>query len=195
VTFGSLNNFCKVNEQVLALWARVLKTVDRSQLMLLAPETRHRSYAIEFLESAGVSSGRVRFEDLRLRRDYLELYHQIDIGLDTFPYNGHTTSLDSYWMGVPVVTMAGETVVGRAGVSQLMNLKLPELIARSPDEFVAIASGLAKDLPRLGEIRSTLRARMEASPLMNGPRFARSIETAYREIWRASCVGFEPAHI
>jgi predicted O-linked N-acetylglucosamine transferase (SPINDLY family) len=187
ITFGSLNNFCKVNEPVLKLWAQVLRAVDRSQLLLLAPETRHRSHVTDFLESDGISSDRIRFADLRPRSDYLQLYHQIDLGLDTFPYNGHTTSLDSYWMGVPVVTMAGETVVGRAGVSQLMNLELPELIARSPDEFVAIARGLVNDLPRLSELRSTLRPRMEASPLMNAPRFAHSIEAAYREIWRVNC--------
>ena len=78
------------------------------------------------------------------REQYLELYHEIDLGLDTFPYNGHTTSLDAFWMGVPVVTLAGQTVVGRAGVCQLSNLGLPELIARGTEQFVQIAVELAK---------------------------------------------------
>src|SRR5258707_1158915 len=79
----------------------------------------------------------------RPRSQYLELYYQIDIGLDTLPYNGHTTSLDSYWMGVPVITLVGQTVVGRAGFSQLMNLGLPELIAKKPEEYVRLAAELA----------------------------------------------------
>ena len=127
------------------------------------------------------------------RRKYLELYHRIDLGLDTLPYNGHTTSLDSYWMGVPVVTLVGQTIVGRAGLSQLMNLQLPELIAHTPDQYVEIATNLASDLPRLSELRGTLRARMEQSPLMDAPRFARDIEAAYRTMWRTWCLENKPS--
>ena len=121
------------------------------------------------------------------RHQYLEMYHDIDIGLDTFPYNGHSTSLDSFWMGVPVVTFVGETVVGRAGLSQLTNLRLPELIAHSPDEFVRAACVLAGDLPRLAQLRATLRERMRSSPLMDCKRFACGVEAAYRTAW-CSCV-------
>jgi predicted O-linked N-acetylglucosamine transferase (SPINDLY family) len=115
------------------------------------------------------------------------IYHEIDLGLDTFPYNGHTTSLDSYWMGVPVVTLAGKTVVGRAGVSQLTNLGLTELIARTPQEYIEIAAQLAGDLLRLAELRRTLRDRMRASPLMDAPGFTRGIESAYRKMWKTWC--------
>ena len=90
-------------------------------------------------------------------------------------------------MGVPVVTLVGQTVVGRAGLCQLMNLGLPELIATDPEQFVRIAGELAHDLPRLGELRATLRARMQASPLMDAPRFARNVEAAYGEMWRRWC--------
>jgi predicted O-linked N-acetylglucosamine transferase (SPINDLY family) len=90
-------------------------------------------------------------------------------------------------MGVPVITLAGQTVVGRAGLSQLSNLGLPELIARTPEQYVQIATDLAKDLPRLAELRRTLRARMQASPLMDAPRFARNVEAAYRQMWRNWC--------
>jgi len=86
-------------------------------------------------------------------------------------------------MGVPVVSLAGETPVSRAGLSLLTNLGLPELVARSETEFVNIAEGLASDLPRLAELRSTLRDRMERSVLMDAPRFARNIEAAYRSMW------------
>jgi protein O-GlcNAc transferase len=116
-----------------------------------------------------------------------QLYHRIDIGLDTLPYNGHTTSLDPFWMGVPVITLPGQTVVGRAGVSQLMNLRLPELIAEAPDQFVSIAVELANNLSRLRKLRATLRDRMQNSPLMESPRFTRNIEAAYRDMWRRWC--------
>jgi predicted O-linked N-acetylglucosamine transferase (SPINDLY family) len=184
VTFGCLNNFCKVNEPVLRLWARVLKAVPRSRLMLLCPEGSHRQPLLDMLQREGINPDRVELIAYRPRLQYLELYHRIDVGLDTFPYNGHTTSLDSYWMGVPVITLVGQTVVGRAGLSQLTNLGLTELIAQTPEQYVQIATDLASDLPRMAEMRRTLRARMQTSPLMDAPRFARNIEAAYRQMWR-----------
>jgi protein O-GlcNAc transferase len=187
VTFGCLNHFAKVNADVLGLWARVLRAVDRSRLLLLAPEGPHRGHALDRLEGEGVSPDRVAFVAHQPRRPYLELYHRIDLVLDTFPYNGHTTSLDALWMGVPVVTIAGRTAVGRAGLSQLRNLGLPELIADTPEQFAEIAVGLAGDLARLAGLRGTLRGRMRGSPLMDAPRFARSIEAAYRAMWRCWC--------
>jgi predicted O-linked N-acetylglucosamine transferase (SPINDLY family) len=187
VTFGCLNDFRKANDTVLHLWAKVLRAVPSSRLLLLAPEGSHRQRTLELLEQEGVAGERIDFVSRQPRRKYLEVYHRIDLGLDTLPYNGHTTSLDSFWMGVPVVTLVGQTIVGRAGLSQLMNLKLPELIAQTPEQFVQVATGLANDLPRLSELRSTLRRRMEASPLMDAPRFTRNIETAYREMWRRWC--------
>ena len=149
VTFGCLNQFVKVNGRVLALWARVLRAVDRSRLLLLAPEGQFRRDTLQRLEQEGVAPDRVAFVPHQPRRQYLELYHGIDLMLDTFPYNGHTTSLDALWMGVPVVTLVGRTVVGRAGCRQLTNLGLPELVAATPEEFVRIAVELAGDLPRL----------------------------------------------
>jgi predicted O-linked N-acetylglucosamine transferase (SPINDLY family) len=155
--------------------------------MILGPEGLHCQRAMDILKGEGVLADRISFVAPRLRPQYLELYRQIDIGLDTFPYNGHTTSLDSFWMGVPVVTLVGSTVVGRAGSSQLTNLGLTELIAKTPDEFISIASELATHLPCLTTLRATLRERMRSSPLMDAPRFARNIEKAYREIWEKWC--------
>ncbi|MGA2442601.1 MAG: hypothetical protein ABSH08_16730, partial [Tepidisphaeraceae bacterium] len=187
VTFGCLNKFCKVNEQVLRLWAQILKTVDRSRLMMLCPEGSHRQPLLDMLQREGINPDRVELIAHRPRLQYLELYHRIDVGLDTFPYNGHTTSLDSFWMGVPVITLVGQPVVGRAGLSQLTNLGLTELIAQTPEQYVRIAAELAGDLPRMAELRRTLRPRMQASPLMDAPRFARNIEAAYRQMWRNWC--------
>jgi predicted O-linked N-acetylglucosamine transferase (SPINDLY family) len=92
-------------------------------------------------------------------------------------------------MGLPVVTLAGQKAVGRGGVSILANIGASELIANTPQQYVQIATGLASDLPRLAELRRTLRARMQASPLMDAPRFARTIEAAYRQMWRNWCAG------
>ncbi len=182
----------KVNAGVLQVWAAVLRAVPDARLTLLAKEGTHRQMTLDTLQAAGVAAERVSFVGMRFRREYLKLYQQIDLGLDTFPYNGHTTSLDSFWMGVPVVSLVGSTVVGRAGLSQLTNLGLPELAATTPEQFVALATQLAGDRKRLAQLRGELRGRMEASPLMDGPRSARGVESVYRRIWQRWCTEQSP---
>jgi protein O-GlcNAc transferase len=187
VTFGCLNNFCKVNNGVLELWSRVLHGVPRSRLILLAPAGQARQWTLEKLAALGVEGSRVDFVKHQPRQGYLAEFRRIDLCLDTLPYNGHTTSLDSMWMGVPVVTRVGRTVVGRAGWSQLSNLKLTELAAWDDDAFVKIATEWAGDVPRLAELRRTLRQRMLDSPLTDAKRFARTVENAWRQMWRSAC--------
>jgi predicted O-linked N-acetylglucosamine transferase (SPINDLY family) len=187
ITFGCLNNFCKVNDRVFQLWARVLGAVPDSHLILLVPAGSTRRRTANRFAQLGVATDRIEFVGHRGRKDYFELYHRIDVGLDTFPYNGHTTSLDSLWMGVPVVALAGLAAVGRAGVSQLSNLGLNDLIGQSPDEFVRIATDLTADLDPLSALRSGLREKMRHSPIMDARRFAREIESAYRMMWSAWC--------
>ena len=121
------------------------------------------------------------------RRRYFGIYERIDVALDPFPYGGGTTTCDALWMGVPVVSLAGQTAVGRGGLSILSNVGLPELVAADAEQYVRIAVELAHDLSRLSELRATLRDRMQASPLMDAPRFARNVEAAYREMWRRWC--------
>jgi predicted O-linked N-acetylglucosamine transferase (SPINDLY family) len=188
ITFGCLNNFCKVNVSVLKLWARVLTAVDRSRLLLLAAEGSHRQHTLDLLEEEGVEPDRVTFFAKLPRPQYLQLHHRIDVGLDTFPYTGQTTSLDAFWLGVPVITIVGQTAVARAGRSLLCNLGLPELVAETPEQFVRIAVELSNDLPRLRDLRATLRDRLRRSPLMDAAGFARNVEAAYREMWRRWCV-------
>jgi predicted O-linked N-acetylglucosamine transferase (SPINDLY family) len=183
ITFGCLNNYCKVNDGVLRLWGAVLSAVPRSRLLLLAPPGPARDHVLMALAKCGIDEGRVEFVERQARERYFQLYQRIDLGLDLLPYNGHTTSLDAFWMGVPTLTLVGKTVVGRAGYSQLCNLGLPELAARTPDEYVANVASLATDLPRLQELRAGMRQRMRASPLMDGPRFARNMEQVYRQLW------------
>lgn len=186
VTFGCLNNFSKVNDPLLDVWARVLRAVPDSRLLLLAPRGEARRRVMRRLD---VSQERVEFADFEPRQRYLETYRRIDLCLDTFPYNGHTTSLDAFWLGVPVVSLCGQTPVSRAGLSQASNLGLPGLVARDAGEYVRIAAEWAGDPRRLAAIRSTMRARMEKSPLMDGRLFARSVENAYRTLWHEWCAG------
>jgi protein O-GlcNAc transferase len=161
--------------------------VAEGRLLLFAHEGPHRQRTLAFLARHGVAAERVEFCAHRPLPEYLALYHRIDIGLDTFPYNGHTTSLDSLWMGVPVITLVGQTAVGRAGLSQLTNLGLTELAARTPEEFVERAVALAGDLPHLQALRTGLRARMKQSPLMDAAGYSQSIEQAYRIMWGRWC--------
>ncbi len=187
IRFGCLNSFFKVNDAVIALWARVLREIDGSRFVLQAPEGTARARALDAFAQHGVDACRIEFVPYQSRLPYLATYRGIDVCLDTFPYNGHTTSLDALWMGVPVVTLVGERVVGRAGLCQAMNLGLPGLIARTHGEYVEAAVALCGDIDALARLRAGLRARIEASPLMDAPRFAQNLEAAYRGIWLEWC--------
>jgi protein O-GlcNAc transferase len=187
VTFGSLNNFCKVSEPTLVVWAAVLRAVPKSQLLLNASEGSHRQRVLDRLEREGIEPQRVRFVSHLPVEKYFGLYGQIDIALDPFPHGGGTTSCDALWMGVPVVSLTGRTAVGRGGLSILSNVGMQDLVAHSAEAYVQIATELAKDLPRLSNLRLTLRRRMEQSPLMDAPRFVRNIEATYRQMWNAWC--------
>jgi predicted O-linked N-acetylglucosamine transferase (SPINDLY family) len=188
VTFGCLNNFCKINQPQLLLWARILQQVKNSKLVLLTWPGNHRQRTAEFLSAHGIAPQRLIFPDKTpTHGEYLQLYHEIDLGLDAYPYNGHTTSMDSLWMGVPVVSLYGPMAVSRAGLSQSSNLGLADLATESAEDYVRIAAELAGDLPRLSELRRNLRQMMRQSPLMDAPKFARNIEAAYRQMWHTWC--------
>ena len=177
VTFGCLNAPCKLSDRTLALWGGVFEKIDNARLLLMAPPGPRREQLLDRISKLGIRANRITFQSFMPRPAYLQSYHQIDIGLDTLPYNGHTTSLDSLWMGVPVVSRVGTTAVGRAGLSQLTNLGLAELCASSDDEFVEIAVGLAKDLSHLNELRRTLRDRM-------GPLLSDGTGRSLRKTWK-----------
>jgi predicted O-linked N-acetylglucosamine transferase (SPINDLY family) len=184
IRFGSINNPCKLNDPLLRLWARVLHAVSESRLIVQSLCEEHQRRIVGVLNSSGIAADRVEFVGRPKRPEYLRLYDRIDVCLDPLPYNGITTSCDALWMGVPVVTLAGATAAGRAGTSILENLGLHELAAGDGDQFVQIAAALAGDLPRLAELRRTLRDWMRRSPLMDGQGFARAMEAAYRRMWR-----------
>ncbi len=189
VTFGSLNNFSKVSDEVLGCWAGVLRAVPGSRLLLNCPLGERRQHVLALLGRGDIEAGRVEFVARMSRDEYFHAYQQIDLALDPFPFSGMTTTCDALWMGVPVLTRYGEQPASRASLSLLTCVGLPELAVPSEELLVKAAVNLADDLPRLAQLRSGLRARMKASPLMDAPCFARNVEAAYRVIWRRWCEG------
>ncbi|HEX2970692.1 MAG TPA: tetratricopeptide repeat protein [Tepidisphaeraceae bacterium] len=190
VTFGCLNGFNKVSDEALETWGRLLLKVPGARLLLHANPGNHRERVWRMLEAMGVARQRCEFVGLGRIEQYMATYHRIDIGLDPFPYAGGTTTCDALWMGVPVATLRGQRAIGRGGVSILSSLGPgpgPEWIADTRERYVEIAAELAGDLGRLAELRRSLRERMRQSPLMDAQAFARSIEGAYRQMWREYC--------
>jgi protein O-GlcNAc transferase len=190
VTFGCFNNLTKVNDAVIALWARVLLAVPGSRLLLkarqLAEESIRRSVAERF-GVHGVSADRLILAQVVHRRDYLAPYQQVDIALDPFPYPGITTSVEGLWMGVPLLTLAGDTFLSRQGIGLLMNSGLPEWIASDADDYVNKAIAHAGNLQALAALRKELRQRVLASPIFDASRFARHFEAALRGMWQQWC--------
>jgi predicted O-linked N-acetylglucosamine transferase (SPINDLY family) len=166
------------------LFAKVLIAVPGSKLLLQCPAGSHRLLVADEFFRRGVAEERVEFVPMQDWPDYMRTYHRIDIALDPIPYGGGITTCDGLWMGVPAVSLSAGTAVGRGGRTILNNVGLGELVAQSADDYVRIAVELANDRNRLAELRGGLRQRMIASPLMDGKRFARDVEAAYREMWR-----------
>jgi protein O-GlcNAc transferase len=184
-TFGCLNNFAKVSDLTLELWARLLLRVPEARLLLYARTEFHRDRVRGALRKAGVDEARAVFVGRQSLADYLLTYREIDVALDPHPYGGGTTSCDALWMGVPVVTLVGRTAVSRAGATLLANVGLERLVARSEEQYVELAAGLLSDAEGLAALRAELRARVEASPLMDAPQFARDFEALLKSAWRA----------
>ncbi len=191
ITFGSFNNLAKINDDVIALWARLLQSVPNARFMLkyhwLSDQPTRERYYAKFAE-LGIT--RDRLELLRLApttAEHLGLYSRIDIALDTFPYNGTTTTCEALWMGVPVVTLTGNRHSGRVGTSLLSQVGLTDCIAGTADDYVACAVRLASDKNKLMTLRETLRHGMAASSLCDGRKFTHNLEEAYRTMWRAWC--------
>ncbi len=196
ITFGCFNNFAKVTDPVLESWGRIMAQIPDSRLLLEIAGidiTSFRTAVEERMQRLGLPLDRVTLQ-LRSRANQYVLYNKIDIALDPFPCSGGTTSMDTLWMGVPFVTLAGRHFVSRMGVSFLNNIGLPELIARDRDHYVDLAVALARDKARLKALRHNLRERMAASPLMNSESFTRAMEDAYRGMWREWCASVLDTH-
>lgn len=185
VTFGVLNRFEKVSDAALRCWGRILAAVPDARLFMVVgdvntPEVRQQ--VNERLSQAGIDLERLIFQD-RVNEGYFELYHQVDIALDPFPYNGGTTSCDTLSMGVPFVTLCGTVATGRTGATVLGALDLDELITHAEDEYVALGIALATDRQRLLRLRAGLRERLLASPLTDHARLANEVGQAFRAMW------------
>jgi protein O-GlcNAc transferase len=188
VTFGSFNNFNKLTPQAIGAWLQILDRVPDSRLLLLSSTSDYVARRLENLARAhGLDPARIELVHKRPLRDYYALVQQADIALDPFPFNGHTTTCDAIWLGVPVVMLQGRMYASRFGGSVLANVGLDDLIARSVSEYVDKAVELAGDLDRLAELRAQLRPRMAASPLLDFQGFARNVEAAYRQMWTDWC--------
>jgi protein O-GlcNAc transferase len=183
ITFGSLNNPCKMSDAVIDLWSEVLRAVPNSRIMLFVIERENVGERFRnFFAKHDIDPSRLDFVSRQSRLDYLNQYSQIDIALDPFPYNGHMTSCDALWMGVPIVSLRGHTSVGRGGESLLASLNLLEFLAHSPKDYVEIATALANDPVRLANLRRSMRDRMLASAICDASGFTRDVEAAYRSM-------------
>jgi predicted O-linked N-acetylglucosamine transferase (SPINDLY family) len=186
VTFGSFNNITKVNDKVVALWTKVLEAVPNSRLLLKATrfhDQMARESIIQRFAAHGIDSKRISLEESEDRQKYFAAYNKIDITLDPFPFTGGTTSVESLWMGVPLVTLAGDSLISRQGVGVLMNAGLPDWIADDEESYLAKAILFGSDLDKLASLRAGLRSQVLASPLFDAPRFARNFENALLEMW------------
>ncbi|HUP94461.1 MAG TPA: tetratricopeptide repeat protein [Burkholderiales bacterium] len=188
ITFGSFNSCFKITQTTIELWSRILREVPHSRLMLLAvPEGHAGSRIREGFERCGIASERL---DIRARvghEEFLAAHREVDIALDAFPYHGTTTTCFSLWMGVPVIVLTGATHVSRVGLSLLSNIGLPTLATSTADEYVETAVRLTRDLSALAQLRATLRPRIRLSPLADGASCAKTLEDAFRIMWRAWC--------
>jgi len=194
--FGCFNTALKLNRKVAELWTRILLAVPGSRLCLRALQFQHPvavDAARHLFSTAGLESTRLQLSPWRSTvPEGLADYAEIDVALDPFPFNGTTTTCEALWMGVPVVTLAGESHAGRVGASLLTAVGVEqETVARSQDDYLAKAVALSGDRDRLKRWRTELRTRMAESKLRDEAGFARTFEQALRDAWRERCAGLE----
>jgi predicted O-linked N-acetylglucosamine transferase (SPINDLY family) len=191
VTFGSFNGSLKINECIVSLWAQVLNAVEDSRLLMKFPGARDHQMRDLFLkqfEQFEVPKERIRIESWKPSAEHLKLYGEVDIVLDTYPFNGCITTLEGLWMGVPIVSLVGEnSLLSRTGLSILNRIGLEFFAAATPREFVAKAVAFSQNLDALAKIRASLRQRMAASTLCDTKSYAASVEAAYRKMWYRWC--------
>ena len=190
ITFGCFNNPAKLSRATFDCWLRLLHAVPQSRLFIkyrgADSDTNQKRYKALF-ENAGIGTERLRLSGYSPREGMLAAYHEVDIALDPFPYNGGTTTAEALWMGVPVITLRGDRFAGRVGESMLTAMGLGEFIVNMEDDYVARVAALTADLDTLADLRATLRERMLDSPLCDGAAFTGSLEEAYRRMWRTWC--------
>jgi len=192
-TFGSFNNLPKLNAIVIEAWRRILRGAPHARLLIksnpLCDDVTRADLAAAF-EDPEIDPARVELVPwITDQTEHLAFYTRVDVALDPFPYNGTTTTCEALWMGVPVLTIAGNRHAARVGVSLMSQVGMEDFIAPDIDSYVKTAIALAHAPERLSVLRAELRGRVQASPLRDERRFAANVESAYREMWRAWCAG------
>jgi predicted O-linked N-acetylglucosamine transferase (SPINDLY family) len=187
-TFGSLNNVRKLTQRMVTNWGRLLQQVPDARLLVAGtPEGPARERIAQWLAAAGADPQRVQFEGWLPREQYTALHSRIDVALDTYPYNGSTTTFEALFHGVPVVTLSGETLVSRLGRATLELLGDARWVAADDSGYVAVAAGLAARRGTLAAERHGLQQRMRQSLLLDEPGYVARVESAYRDMWRQWC--------
>jgi predicted O-linked N-acetylglucosamine transferase (SPINDLY family) len=190
VTFGCFNNPAKLSGQAIRLWAEILHRVPGARLILkyagMSESDAVKRISQDFA-TRGVDPNRVEFQGWSAPADLLAAYGRIDIALDPMPFNGGLTTVEALWMGVPVITLPGETFASRHSLSHLSTVGLADTIAHDESAYVNRAVELASDLPRLAELRAGLRERVAQSPLCDGRLFAQHLQQLLRGVWREWC--------
>jgi len=186
ITFASFAYLAKIGDPVLALWARLMSAVPSSRLLLKSKQLGDpavQDLVAKRFAQVGISRDRLVFEGHSDRLAYLRAYERVDIVLDTFPFTGATTTMEALWMGVPVLSLAGERMVARQGKALLINADLPDWVADSPQEYLEKGMRHCSDLGSLERLRGGLRERLRSSPLMDSTAFARDLETLLLRLW------------
>ena len=192
ITFGCFQNVRKISDDVLAVWGTILQALPQARLRLQNKQMNSdaaREQLAQRLARVGIGQDRVTLEGPISREAYLAAHAEVDIILDTFPYPGGTTTCEALWMGVPTLTLAGDTMLARQGASMLTCAGLGEWVANDKSDYVAQALSFAKDVDRLAQLRAGLREQVLASPLFDAPRFARHLEDALQGMWQHKMSG------
>ncbi|WMW81557.1 tetratricopeptide repeat protein [Undibacterium cyanobacteriorum] len=186
IRFASFNQLMKMNDHVVDLWCEVLQGVPQSRLFLKSPplaDAEVRAETLEKFTRRGIASERIEFEGPTPRDAYFRAYQKVDICLDPFPYTGGTTTMESLWMGVPVITLEGEHFLARQGQGLLINGGLPQWVARDKKHYVEIAQHYSQNLQELAALRAHLRQQIVQSPVCDGPRFVKHFTEALEQMW------------
>ncbi|HSJ39586.1 MAG TPA: glycosyltransferase, partial [Xanthobacteraceae bacterium] len=196
ITFGSFNRVNKLGERTVELWARVLKRIPVSRLLIGAlPDQRVAEQLRQRFGAAGIGQDRLELRPLLDLAAYLKLHDEVDILLDTLPFSSGTTANFALWMGVPTLTLAGNSLIQRLGASRMAAARLEAFIAESEDDYVDRAVDWSGRPAELARLRAGLREQMQASTILQATELARALEGRLREMWRRWCAGLDPERL
>jgi len=190
LTFGSFSNLVKLNNCVVQLWSRILHSLPSSRLLIQAKQLRipqMKESILERFAKHGISANQLILAEPMSRSDYLKAYHQVDVCLDPFPFPGGTTTAESLWMGVPVLTLQGDHFIARQGAGLLTAAGLTDWIASDHEAYHQLAVGLADKIPSLATLRQNLRSQVLSSRLFDSKEFAKNLESAFWGMWDKKC--------